>query len=453
LKASHGIATTTRKLHGLLQQSKPVNVLVTMKESHGSLVRLFTTVNPQDRGRRIESIAKQLQGQAAASQKNILNMLNTRRSFRPVSYESLWASNQIILRDAPPAIIKQIQAMDNVLRIEEETFISIEPVIKLDPKLISFYQDVGSPQWGIKKVEAPTAWAKGITGENIIVGVIDTGVRGSHKSLRDNYVGKDNYGWFDPVHKQEQPYDNNGHGTHVTGTILGQDGIGVAPAAKWMACKGCMSDLCSSLDLATCLQFMACPTNSTGGNPNCSKAPHIVSNSWSSYVHNPLYQRFTETLKALGIVVVFAAGNQGPFCSTLGSPGDYDDVISVGASTSFDMVAAFSSAGPSMYGRVKPDVVAPGHLITSAGNETDSDYITLSGSSMACPHAAGIAALVLSKNQDLSPDQVRSILTRSTEPATAFGLYCGGINESNYPNNHAGYGRLNSSKALDQLTF
>ena len=441
-----GKATITSGLESQLRQRKFLNILVTMKENPSTFLRGLMTVNSIERSSRINTMVKQLQTRAESSQQNLLNMIKLQRSSFPISYESLWVSNQVILRGVTPQTFKQIQAMEEVLEINEEEFFTIQPLIESKPDL----GRADMSQWGIGSVEAPKAWSRGINGSGIIVGVIDTGARGTHESLRSNYVGKQNYGWYDPVNRQAEPYDDNGHGTHTTGTIVGTSGIGVAPGAKWMACKGCASESCSSLHLATCMQFMACPTNSSGGSPNCSKAPHLVSNSWGGSVGGErFYYRFIETLRAIGIVVLFAAGNSGPFCSTVGSPGDYDNVITVGAINSNNQVAYFSSAGPTYDRKIKPDIVAPGQGIRSAGHGADSEYIFMSGTSMACPHAAGVVALLLSKNSNLSPDQVRMILNNSTEPVSAFGINCGLVRESMYPNNHGGHGRINATKVLE----
>jgi subtilisin family serine protease len=195
----------------------------------------------------------------------------------------------------------------------------------------------------------------------------------THEALRDNYYG--DYGWFDPYEMSDFPIDNNGHGTHVTGTMVGNKGIGVFPQGKWMACKGCFSNTCDTSALILCAQFITCPTMPDMTARNCSKAPHVVNNSWGSTVGGlTWFDVVIEAWHEAGIIPVFSAGNAG-------SPGDRD-VISVGATTSNETIAYFSSRGPSIDGKLKPEVSAPGHLILSSYSVNDESYAIASGTSM-----------------------------------------------------------------------
>lgn len=122
-----------------------------------------------------------------------------------------------------------------------------------------------------------------------MVGIIDTGANTRHIALRDNYKN-DQYSWKDAFGKYDDPYDGNGHGTHCAGTICGTtNGIGVAPGAKFIACRG-LDDEGSGDDttLMTCGQFMACPSgnSSTDGTTRatCTGFPHVISNSWGGLV-------------------------------------------------------------------------------------------------------------------------------------------------------------------------
>ena len=134
-------------------------------------------------------------------------------------------------------------------------------------------------EWNINKVRAPEVWADGVRGQGIVVASIDTGVKYTHPAIDNQYRGNlgggafnHNYNWWDPSNicgsPSLAPCDNNNHGTHVTGTMVGDDGganrIGVAPRAKWIACKGCESSSCSSFALLACADFVLAPTNITG---------------------------------------------------------------------------------------------------------------------------------------------------------------------------------------------
>jgi subtilisin family serine protease len=116
----------------------------------------------------------------------------------------------------------------------------------------------------ISNIGAPALWAQDINGSGIVVGSIDFGVRVTHEALRGKW--RRHHGWYEPRHHALHPYDDDGHGTHTIGSILGHDGIGVAPGASFIACKACYADLhggaaCHTLAVLLCAQFMMCPTN------------------------------------------------------------------------------------------------------------------------------------------------------------------------------------------------
>ncbi|ODM87618.1 Bacillopeptidase F [Orchesella cincta] len=109
---------------------------------------------------------------------------------------------------------------------------------------------------------------------------------------------------------------------HTTGTIAGGKGIGVAPGAKWAACRGCASSACWQSDLLACGDFFACPTRADGSSPDCSKAPNVVSNSWGGGRGNTWYNDVIEGWHAAKIIPLFSNGNSGPSCNTANSPAD-----------------------------------------------------------------------------------------------------------------------------------
>ena len=111
-----------------------------------------------------------------------------------------------------------------------------------------------------------------------------------------------------------------------------------------------------------------------------------------------------------------------------------------------DSVAAFSSVGPPSYGNetIKPDVSAPGHRICSASHLSDNGYVEFEGASMACPHVAGLVALMLSKEPSVSVSNVHKCVRNGTVPTKSTGGNCGGIPDDIFPNFHAGYGRISA---------
>lgn len=195
-------------------------------------------------------------------------------------------------------------------------------------------------------------------GEGVVVGIINTGMLSTHEVIKGNF--RTTYNWFDPYESSTPPKDTNGHGTHVTATIVRANGIGVAPSAKWIACKGCDPLCCGESALIACGQFMTCPTSATGSETDCSKAPRVVSNSWGGGQGNTFFDSVISAWHAAGIIPVFAIGNEGSACETVRSPGDSKDVIAVGATASDDKLGSFSCKASALSGVVKPDISAPG---------------------------------------------------------------------------------------------
>ena len=300
-------------------------------------------------------------------------------------------------------------------------------------------QTTGLP-WGIAKIGADRVWAElGITGTGVTVATIDSGVDWQHPALHANYRGTRGglpadhlHNWFDGTDEGAvYPSDLNGHGTHTMGTLAGQDGIGVAPGARWMAAKGLNSQgygLNSWLHAA--FQFMLAP----GGDPNYS--PDLVSNSWGNNDGSSTeFSADIDALHAAGILVLFANGNSGPQDGSVGSPASLPNAFGIGATDTDDDVASFSSRGPSPFGDVRPHVSAPGVQVLSS--LPGGVFGTESGTSMATPHVAGVAALLLSANPSLG---ITGTLYALTSTATALGQIL--------PSNNSGWGRVDAYRAV-----
>ncbi len=324
--------------------------------------------------------------------------------------ESFWLSN-VMLVHGDAALATKLAALPSVRTVRKE---KVYPLVKpIAPQVVV---DAGeTPGWGVAKIGADQVWAEGITGAGVTVATIDTGVEYTHEALVEHYRGNHhdgsfdhNYNWWDPTGVcGDTPCDNAGHGTHTMGTIVGGDldgplpDIGVAPGAEWISAKGCEDFDCSEGSLLSAGQFMIAPTDLEGNNPRPDLRPDIVSNSWGNDNPNDTFYLATvEAWRAAGIIPVFAAGNAGPGCSTAGTPGLFTEVISVGATDKTDLIADFSSRGPSPSDKVSPNVSAPGVDVVSSvpGN----GYQALSGTSMATPHTAGALALMLSAKPTLA---------------------------------------------------
>jgi subtilisin family serine protease len=237
------------------------------------------------------------------------------------------------------------------------------------------------------------------------------------------------------------------------GTIAGQNGIGVAPGATWIACKALNGQGSgTNAGLISCGQWMNCPTLPNGNTPLCEMAPHIVSNSWGGGQQNPFYNEVINSWHASNIIPVFANGNSGPACTTVNSPADsLAGVIGVGATTEGNEIASFSSKGPTVGGRPKPDISAPGALVRSAWHTPGTNaYNTISGTSMAAPHVAGVIALLVSEKPLLDMGEANMYMNSwaTTEGVVSPGANCGDVNDSTFPNNVFGYGIVNAERSL-----
>jgi subtilisin family serine protease len=318
-------------------------------------------------------------------------------------------------------------------------------------------------------VRADDFWAaSGHNGDGIVVANIDTGVRYTHTALINQYRGTDtgshDYNWWDPSQicgpAPSAPCDNDNHGTHTMGTMVGDDGganqIGMAPGARWIAAKGCEFNSCSNFALTSSAQWIACPTDRLGNNPDCSMAPDVVNNSWGGGGGDPWYLTFVDAWLAAGIAPIFSAGNSGSGCNTVGSPGDYANTVGVASVTQSDVLSSFSSRGPSsLTSRNQPDISAPGSSVRSSTAASDTSYANFSGTSMASPHVAGAIALMKSvqpgaPNLGMYKRMVRNTCQSSLgTPGGASS--CGGVTWNDFPSNHYGWGRLDMMAILDPV--
>lgn len=246
-----------------------------------------------------------------------------------------------------------------------------------------------------------------VTGKNITIAVIDTGVDYTHPDLGGCFgAGCKVIGGYDFLHSDADPMDDHGHGTHVAATAAGNGTLnGVAPGASIVAYKVCNSGgscpgayILNAIDNATANNYSIISMSLGGsGSPD-----DVISMAIDNAVNN-------------GVVAVIAAGNSGPNGGTIESPGNSRKAVTVGASYKNDNIASFSSRGPTTIGTLKPDVVAPGVYICAAEWDSawntsrciDSIHVSISGTSMATPHVAGLAALILQKHKNWSPGQVK----------------------------------------------
>ena len=328
---------------------------------------------------------------------------------------------------------------------------------------------------GVALVRAPAVWQLGFKGRGVVVGDHDIGVMWDHPALKNNYRGWDGttashaYNWrnaFGPTDlfctDPEVPCDSNGHGTHTTGTMVGYDGgdnqVGMAPEAKWIACRSLLDPVAGVGTVPTymdCMEWQLAPYPE--GEPDAADpamAPDVVNNSWGCLEAcvPPLLQDVNDAIYAAGIVQVASAGNDGDTCSTIAFPtAVYESSFTVGASDVADEMAGFSSRGPVLTDgsmRTKPNITAPGVDTRSAWN--DGDYNVISGTSMAGPHVAGLVALLMSAEPKLigRVADVRKLIELSAVQTITTVQTCGGTAVSDIPNNISGWGRIDALNAV-----
>ena len=345
------------------------------------------------------------------------------------------------------------------------------------------HQKAGQIEWNIQYIKADSVWKEyGGSGFGMIYANADTGVDYKHPALRFNYAGllpngevDNNYAWWDGVKEttgpgigpcginSQVPCDDNGHGTHTTSTAVGREGLGVAPGARWMACRNMDRGVGSTSAYLGCLEFFLAPTDLNGNNPRPDKRPHVIGNSYGcpdvEGCAPHAFSAASRVLKAAGILMSVSAGNNGPNCGTIDTPPAFEPLVfTVGAlSYKSSLIAPFSSRGPvvalggtSMV--LKPDFVAPGVKIKGA--YPNGQYALLSGTSMASPHLSGLL-LIMSEVcacLERKVDEMYNILVETAKPIR-IGKgeeICGGGNRYAIPNPIYGFGSIDALKAVQK---
>ncbi|MEJ7623238.1 MAG: S8 family serine peptidase [Pyrinomonadaceae bacterium] len=399
------------------------------------------------------------------------------------TYRSYWAANMLIA-DADRNLVMQLAERPDVAKIDSNAptrWIEDPEVANKDIDIFRSYAPE-AVEWGVSNVNAPQVWAQGFNGQGMVIGGLDTGIRWTHNAIKNKYRGWDgttadhNYNWHDAIHSgggvcganATLPCDDNGHGTHTVGTVVGDDGagnqIGVAPGAKWIGCRNMDVGDGTPATYTECFQFMIAPTNSAGANPNPALRPHVLNNSWGCPpVEGCTTRAELETIvnntQAAGIFVAVSAGNNGPNCSTVNAPpAIYEASFSVGAYSISNALASFSSRGPSTFytpNLLKPNISAPGVNVRSALATSDTSYGGLSGTSMAGPHVAGVVAVLWSARPELVRNvaATKSLLQNTANPVVTLGAVqtCGGTASSQIPNNSFGFGRVDVFAAVNGM--
>ncbi len=284
---------------------------------------------------------------------------------------------------------------------------------------------------GLSAIQAPLLWSRGYTGKNRRAMLMDTGVWPQHPAIRGKFIGQRlglDQSWY--AYDEPVPADKIGnHGTHVIGTVLGldssnRDTIGVAFGAYFIATDPIVTNLALVRSWTQLMRAYQWALNPDGDTSTHTDIPDVINNSWGrgnagldSVCQATVVAQALLSAEAAGIANVFSAGNNGPGPYTIGVPAQviYDslNVFCVGALDASNVLAGFSSHGPSRCGsdsmvQIKPEVSAPGVNVRSA--DGPSGYGQKSGTSMASPHVTGAVLLLKEAFPQLSGRQILNAL-------------------------------------------
>ena len=303
-----------------------------------------------------------------------------------IGAKAVWLPNR--------AATAKLAVSSGVVRVDED--VVVEALVKGQKGPAPAPQPVESLPWGVDRVDAELVWPSGNTADPIKVGIIDTGISNTHPDLLANVQGGVN-----TINPLKSWNDDNGHGSHVAGIIGALDNdigvIGVGPAINLFAIKaldrngsGWLSDVIEGIQWAV------------------AKNMQVINMSLGTVSDVQSFHDAVIAAKNAGIVIVTAAGNNG---GSVLFPAAYPEVIAVSATDQNNVIASWSSRG------LEVDLAAPGVGVYSTYK--GASYATLSGTSMAAPHVAGSAALVLNTlvgaydanlNGKWDPDEVQKKL-------------------------------------------
>ena len=417
-------------------------------------------------------VIQEKQAFCQASQQDVMEFLD---SFKDdvSGIEQYWAFNGFRC-DASENVIAQLEKRSDV------AYVYRDQKRKMTPDMVAKPATSRANAWHVDKVNAPAVWnynsSTGYNGDGVIVAVVDSGVDYNHVDIAGAmWDGGDNYplhGW-NMVGDNNDPMDDFCHGTHVAGIIAGQGNAGtqtgIAPGAKIMAIKvldssgyGFDSDVISGLHFA--MYHGADLVNLSAGDTNLEL----------SDMYRSVFEEFYE----IGMAAAVAAGNTGdqqyayPVPGNVNCPGNCPppwlhpdqvslisggktSVIAVGALDNNDSHCDFSSVGPSSWedypyqngdasqpGLIRPDISAPGKNITSLNFQTGTGYVEYDGTSMATPCVAGVLALLLQADPELTPAELDSIIELTAVPAG-----------NTKKNNIVGSGRIDALAAINALYY
>ncbi len=360
---------------------------------------------------------------------DILKLLDSDISFHGIFLNDFYdLFNGISIKGISEEIVKKIKNLPNI----KDVYPDYKIYATLDESIPLINAD---DVWNIRD-----DFGNYITGQGITIAILDTGVDYNHPDLKDNYISN---GSYDFVNNDADPMDDDGHGTHVTGIAVGKgiesnyQYVGVAPDAKFYSFKILNYNGEGNFSSYYDAMMRALDPNNDG---NYSDKVDVISLSFGTSEPGDPDDNLCQVLDNIvreGITVVVAAGNLGPESNTITSPGCARNSICVGSTNKNDIIAYSSSRGPVVWDGNsinKPDVVAPGVDIKSTKN--NGGYVSNSGTSMATPHVAGAAALIIQSKPEITPFEVKQALKQSAL-------------DLGYDINTQGNGRIDVEKAIN----
>jgi subtilisin family serine protease len=443
-----------------------VPIIVVMMEQYDTQ-KLYNEVKDLPKNDRREITVGRLKSFSNNSQKEIKAVIEKYRKAgmaSDVTYH--WLNNAIGL-EAHPEVVVELNKRKDVERIEYDPLVGV--IEGRNNNDIYEFDGARELPYHPTMVGAPALWEDGFWGQDVVVAVLDTGVNYDHTDLQGNLWiadGYPNYGW-NFTSDNNDPKDRHGHGSHCAGIVAGNGASGVqsgiAPKAKIMCLKVIGDNSTQQSKVWESIEFAV------------EKGAHVLSMSFgwtkSNDPDRPSWRRTMENTLSAGVVASVGAGNEGAFLGdypiprNLRTPGDCPPpwinpempqkggltaVITSGASDSADALAEFSSRGPSVWdfgdsyndypynpepGLVKPDITSPGVEVLSLVYDSNTGYKYDSGTSMATPATAGSIALMLSKDPELTPEEICRLLETTANKYES------------RKNNQSGSGRTNVTAA------
>ena len=425
------------------------------------------------RAERRDYVVKELRAFTEASQHELKGILTELEQQGLVSsVHSLWSANALYF-SATKSVIASLSARNDIEYIGPITRSSLIPEVET-PRAASSLREI-TPN--ITQVNADQVWALGYTGAGVVVAVVDSGVNYDHLDLADHlWDGGEEFPHhgYDIVNDDDDPMDDKGHGTHVAGIVCGNgtsgSQTGVAPDATLMCVKTTAADgFGGAVNIAGGMEWAV--------EHGCDLINLSQGMAGAGIADKEIFRRTCTAILDAGIVALVCAGNEGnaflqmvypipnnvrvpascppPYLDPdqMANPGPLSCVVAVGAVNHNDAAADFTSQGPVTWqdtefgdyaynpgiGLIRPDVCAPGVNIKSLDYNNTSGYTTMDGTSQATPCVAGIVALMLQKNPELTPAQICQILEETSVKLTP--------NKSNI----TGVGRVDALAAVNAV--